>query len=143
MENFPHPLADPAIIAELRSAWRDSVADDPANRHEEGGYILVMPDGSYEVERWRRGEQSYIDPPPLDENHCYNGKAVVAAFHTHPNPPQDEMGREWEQGPGGSDRRWHQRKKIRGFVISRSLIFEIDLNANVSVIGKREEVLAE
>jgi hypothetical protein len=54
----------------------------------------------------------------------------------------DEMGQEWEQGPGESDRRWHGRRKLRGFVISDLLVYEIDVNARISVIGKRDEVLS-
>jgi len=110
-ESFPNPLSDPAIIAELNLAWQQSRAHDPAERHEEGGYILLTSDGFLRVERWRRGDQSHIVPPPLDVNGCYNGNEVVAAFHTHPNPAIDEMGQEWEQGPGESDRRWHQQSK--------------------------------
>jgi len=135
-------LANPAIVAELSRAWRESHADDPIARHEEGGYIVRNPDLSYGVERWPRGGQSRIVPPSLDANTCYNGKAVVAAFHTHPNPPIDETGREWEQGPSESDRRWHKRRKLKGFVVSRTLVYQIDASANISVIGKRDEVLS-
>jgi hypothetical protein len=81
-------------------------------------------------------------PPPLDANNCYNEKPVVAAFHTHPNPPVDEVGREWEQGPSESDRRWHRERNLRGFVVSLMLVYEIDENASVSVVGKRDEVLS-
>jgi hypothetical protein len=99
------------------------------------------PDHSYGVERWPRGEESRIVPPALDANSVYNGNAVVAAFHTHPNPPLDEVGREWEQGPSEADRRWHRRRKVRGIVITRTLVYEIDVNGTVSVLGKRDEVL--
>jgi hypothetical protein len=77
-------------------------------------------------------------PPPLDANHCYNGKVVVAAFHTHPNPPVDEAGQEWEQGPSESDQRWHKRRKLRGFVISRTLIYELDVDGTFSVHEKTQ-----
>jgi hypothetical protein len=135
------PLTDPAIVAEMSRAWRDSRPNDPANRHEEGGYILLNPDLSYGIERWSRGGQSRIAAPPLDAKNCYNGKVVIATFHTHPNPPVDEAGLEWEQGPSESDRRWHMRRKLRGFVIGWTLIYEIDVNAGISVLGKRNEVL--
>jgi len=136
------PLTDPAVIAEMNRAWRESQAGDPLYRHEEGGYILLGSNFSHRVERWARGEHSQIVPSPLDANNCYNGETVVAVFHTHPNPPVDEAGQEWEQGPSESDRRWHERRKLRGFVISRRLVYEIDVNAKISVIGKRSEVLA-
>ena len=136
------PLKSPAIIAEMRRAWRESQPDDLAHRHEEGGYIILNPDHSFAVERWPHGEQSRIVPPSLDANNCYNGRVVVAVFHTHPNPPIDETGREWEQGPSESDRRWHARRLLRGFVVSRMLVYEIDVNANISILGEREKVIS-
>jgi hypothetical protein len=135
------PLTDPSICAELDRAWRESQPDAPTYRHEEGGYIVQNDDNSYSIERWPRGGQSRIMPPPLDANNCYNGRAVIATFHTHPHPPIDEMGREWEQRPSESDRRWHERRRVHGIVISRELVFEIDANGTVSVLGKRREVL--
>jgi hypothetical protein len=104
--------------------------------------VVLNPDLSYGVERWRRGGQFRIVPPSLDVNGCYNGRLVVAAFHTHPNPSIDETGREWEQGPSESDRRWHVRRKLRGYVVSRTVVYEIDVNAVVSVVGRRDEVLS-
>ena len=133
---------DPTIAAEMSRAWRESQPDDPLTRHEEGGYIVQNADLSYAVERWSRGENSRIVPPPLDCNSCYDGKVVVAACHTPPNPLVDEVGREWEQAPSESDRRWHGRRRLRGFVISRMLVYEIDVNATVFVLGERDEVLS-
>jgi hypothetical protein len=135
-------LADPAVIAAINRAWRDSQADDPTHRHEEGGYIVLKTDFSHGVERWARGGQSRILPPPLEADNCYNVRVVLATFHTHPNPAIDEAGREWEQGPSASDRRWHAHRKLRGFVVSRTLVFEIEPNASISVIGNRDEVLS-
>jgi hypothetical protein len=133
-------LKDPAICAALDRAWRESQADDPTQRHEEGGFVVRNDDGSYGIERWPQGGQSRIVPPSLDADRCYNGRAVVAAFHTHPNPPIDELGREWEQGPSESDCRWHARRKLPGIVVSRALVYGMDTSANVSVLGKHEEV---
>lgn len=135
-------LTDPAVIAGINRAWRESQTDDPTHRHEEGGYIVLNSDLSYSVERWAQGGQSMIVPPALDANNCYNGKAVVAAFHTHPNPPVDEAEREWEQGPSESDRRWHGRRKLRGIVVGHMFVYEIAVNGSISVLGKRDEVLA-
>jgi hypothetical protein len=67
---------------------------------------------------------------------------VLATFHTHPNPPIDERGRAWKQEPGESDRRWHQCRGLRGFVVSDALVYEIDLNGNVRTVGRRDEVLS-
>jgi hypothetical protein len=136
------PVTDPFVIAEMRRAWLDSQVEDPTHRHEEGGYIVLNSDGSHRVERWARGGRSQMVPPTLDANNCYNGQPVVAAFHTHPNPPIDEAGQEWAQAPSESDRRWHGRRNLRGFVITRMLVYEIDLNATISVVGNHDEVLA-
>jgi hypothetical protein len=59
-------LDDPFVRAEVRRAWHESQPDDPISRHEEGGFVIGNPDGSFEIERWPRGEQSRIAPPPLD-----------------------------------------------------------------------------
>jgi hypothetical protein len=134
-------IANPLIKSELRRAWQQSLEDDPINRHEERGYIVLNPDSSLAVERWPRGEQSRIVPPLLAADNRYNGKPVVAAFHTHPNPSVDEEGRLWEQAPSPSDRRWHGRRKLRGYVISGSHVYAVDANGSVSVLGKRDEVL--
>ena len=99
-------------------------------------------DGSFGVARWPRGESDRVTPPPLDSGgDRYNGLSVVAVFHTHPNPPMDEEGREWEQEPSASDRRWHGRRRLRGFVISQALVYDIGVNTGVTVIGRRDEVL--
>ncbi len=135
------PLSNPLVIAELDRAWKDSDAQTAGKRHEEGGYILMNSDGSLTVERWPHGEQFRIIPPPLDANNCYNGFAVVATFHTHPNPILDETGRKWEQAPGTADKRLHQRQNLRGFVISSAHVFQIDADGSVTVIGTRNEVL--
>jgi len=136
------PLGDPCIIAELNRAWHESQADDPMSRHEEGGYVVMNSDGACGVERWPRGGQFRIQPPPPDRGNRYNGKVIIATFHTHPNPPVDEAGRAWEQAPSQSDQRWHWRRKLRGFVISRAFAYEIDTNGHVTVLGKRDKVLS-
>ena len=87
-----NPLTDRGVLIEISRAWRESQADDPAQRHEEGGYILLNADHSYEVRRWPRGERSSIAPPSLDVSNRHEEKEVVATFHTHPNPPVDEVG---------------------------------------------------
>ena len=61
-----NPLEHPTVRAELRRAWEESQSDDPINRHEEGGYVVLADDGTYTVARWPRGESSRIAPPLLD-----------------------------------------------------------------------------
>ena len=113
----------------MSRAWDESQSDDPDARHEEGGYIVQTPEGALVVERGPLGDKARIYPPPLDGNNCYNGRTVVATFHTHPNPAVDEGGQEWEQSPSVADGRWHERRNLGGFVISRMFVYEIDSSA--------------
>ena len=43
--------------AELRRAWEESTPDT-GTAHEEGGFVLLHPDGSLTVERWPRGRRT-------------------------------------------------------------------------------------
>ena len=137
MDLHTHPL----IAAEMNRAWQESQAGDPAARHEEGGYIVRILDLSYGVDRWPRGDRSRIFPPPLQVGNRYNDRVVIAAFHTHPNPPLDEEGREWDQGPSESDRRWHARKLLPGFVISQRFLYYLDAHGISSILAKRDETV--
>ncbi len=92
-------LADPVVRQALDDAWADSQADDPARRHEEGGWIyLDVTTGSISTARAPVGCGSAIDlnsPPPR------TGSVVVGVFHTHPNPTAEG----WKGGPSASDLR--------------------------------------
>ena len=134
-------LKDQTITREFAAAWADSRSSHPSHRHEEGGYIVQNPDGTRAVIRWPQGEQFRIAPPPLDENNWYNKQVVIAAFHTHPNPSIDELGRQWQQEPSSADRRWHERWKLPGFVISRDFVYAIDADGSYRITGRRDEVL--
>lgn len=91
--------ANPVVRAALESAWTDSLPDDPAQRHEEGGWIYQnRTSGEIEIRRAVRGSQVSIplgNPPTVDD--C----VVVGKFHTHPNPSAEG----WEPGPSPQDRR--------------------------------------
>ncbi len=91
--------ANPVVQAALAAAWADSLADDPAQRHEEGGWIYQnLTTGVIEVLRAVRGRQSSINlatPPELTDF------VVVGKFHTHPNPSAEG----WEAGPSSQDQR--------------------------------------
>jgi hypothetical protein len=92
-------LADPVVQQALEAAWRDSEADDPVQRHEEGGWVyLDLATGFVTTQRAPRGGGSAIDlghPPALP------GCLVVGKFHTHPNPTAEG----WNPGPSASDLR--------------------------------------
>src|SRR5438552_1359192 len=92
-------LTHPAVQQALEEAWIDSSADDPGNRHEEGGWIYMnLTAAEITIGRAPRGIQAEIslDSPPI-----VAGAVIVGLFHTHPNPTSEG----WNSGPSESDRR--------------------------------------
>lgn len=91
-------LLDQELVQQaLEQAWNDSLPDDPARRHEEGGWIYMdHTAGIVVVRRAPAGTQSTLDlsTPPV-----VPGSVVVATFHTHPNPSTGG----WEPGPIAAD----------------------------------------
>jgi hypothetical protein len=88
----------PIVMQALAQAWIDSRADDPAQRHEEGGWIYMdLSTGDLTIQRAARGLTAAIDLsiPPLN-----SGSIVVGKFHTHPNPSAEG----WNPGPSPGDR---------------------------------------
>jgi hypothetical protein len=90
-------LADRVVHQAIEDAWRDSLASDPARRHEEGGWIFLdLLTGQLNTIRASRGMMNAIDlrsPPHL------TGWVVVGKFHTHPNPTSEG----WLGGPSPTD----------------------------------------
>lgn len=145
---YEHPLADPALRAALRRAWQDSLADDPQQRHQEGGYIVQQPNGAFAVERWPRGGRGGITPLPLDNEGLFNGTPVIGEFRTQPNPAVDEQGRKWLQGAQPHDVATLEQEPYRGdsYLIGRDQIWRIPPKAGLDAgqagpCGSREEVL--
>ena len=71
------------IRLEIRRAWEES-QPNTTDAHEEGGFILDAGDGSFTVERWPRGSRNRLRIPAFFDG-MWNGKRIVATFHTHPN----------------------------------------------------------
>lgn len=90
---------NPTVKAALGQAWTDSQSNDPARRHEEGGWIYRdQATGQVTVRRAPAGAQAGIDlrnPPNVP------GSVVVGKFHTHPNPTSEG----WVPGPSDQDKR--------------------------------------
>ncbi len=81
----------------LEQAWTDSLPEDPAQRHEEGGWIYMdTTTGAVVVRRAPAGLQASLD---LSKPPVVPGAVVVCTFHTHPNPSADG----WEPGPSAED----------------------------------------
>lgn len=89
-------LNEPLVLQALDQAWNDSSPGNPAQRHEEGGWIYMEVNGNLAVRRALAGGQASLDlsRPPI-----VPGAVVVATFHTHPNPSEEG----WEPGPSVSD----------------------------------------
>ena len=91
-------LGEPLVLQALEQAWKDSNRENPAQRHEEGGWIYIDEDnGNLAVRRASAGGQASLDlsTPPI-----VPGAVVIATFHTHPNPSADG----WEPGPSSADK---------------------------------------
>ena len=72
----------PVVQAAFTAAWADSFPDDPALRHEEGGFIYASQTGDVVVRRAPPGSRRLLDlsfPPEV------SGYFLVATYHTHPN----------------------------------------------------------
>jgi hypothetical protein len=90
-------LNDPTVGQALELAWLDSQSADPAQRHEEGGWVyLDTTTGTISVRRASAGAQATLD---LGTPIVVPGMMVVATFHTHPNPSSEG----WEPGPSTAD----------------------------------------
>jgi hypothetical protein len=90
-------LNERAVQQALEQAWLDSLPDDPAQRHEEGGWIYTdTATGDVLVRRAPAGGQTTLDlsSPPV-----VPGAVAVATFHTHPNPSAEG----WQPGPSAAD----------------------------------------
>jgi len=95
-------LKNPEVQRALEQAWADSLADDPALRHEEGGWIFCeVAKGAIMTKRAPSGKRAGMDlgSPPIEP-----GFMVVGTFHTHPNPTADG----WRSGPSELDKQTAQ-----------------------------------
>ena len=90
-------LNNPNVQQALNEAWTDSDASNPAQRHEEGGWVYQnTTTGEITTQRASSGGQANINlsnPPTIP------GSVVVGTFHTHPNPTSEG----WEPGPSSDD----------------------------------------
>jgi hypothetical protein len=89
--------SDSVVVAAIEQAWEDSLPDDPAVRHEEGGWIYMdTTTGGIATRRQSPGGQASINlsTPPI-----VLGSVVVGKFHTHPNPTAEG----WNGGPSAAD----------------------------------------
>jgi len=92
----------------LEQAWTDSLAGDPIQRHEEGGWIYVdTSTGEVLVRRAPAGARATLN---LNVPATVPGAVVVATFHTHPNPSAEG----WDPGPSASDTQsaWLIRRSV-------------------------------
>ena len=87
------------VQAAMDQAWTDSQPNDPASRHEEGGWIYMdTTTGQISTARAAAGSMSRLSlagPPVVP------GAVVVGTFHTHPNPSAGG----WDPKPSITDKR--------------------------------------
>jgi hypothetical protein len=103
-------LNDPTVQQALEQAWIDSQPNDPAQRHEEGGWIFMdTTTGDLTIRRLRPGSRAELDlgtPPTV------SGSIVVGIIHTHPNPRSEG----WDPGPSKDDKVVHDRLGLPGLI---------------------------
>jgi hypothetical protein len=104
----------PEVKAAIDAAWEDSNAGNATHRHEEGGWIIEDASGNITIQRWPSGDRDGIAPGPTPVPP--EGGRVVGHFHTHPNPPTDENGTQWEQGPSEADNNFADNRNLPGIV---------------------------
>lgn len=104
--------ANPIVQAAFQAAWADLFVDDPALRHEEGGWAYVHElTRRLAIRRSLPGGQRAIDltnPPEVADHY------LVALFHTHPNPTEDG----WNPEPSVEDREFAAARGLPNFVVS-------------------------
>jgi hypothetical protein len=136
-------LNDPTILAVFKHAWEDSLPGT-SERHEQGGFILQDSEGNLSVALWPKGSQNSINLPPHTD--CrFDGKDIVATFHTHPN-----IDAEYLQEPSETDKRAvSDDPDLKGsfyegeLVISQEIIYLISPNGLVNELGYRSEIFGE
>ena len=111
--------ANPVVQAAFAAAWADSLADDAALRHEEGGYIyLNAVTGDVVVRRVPPGGRDVLDlSTPAILPDCF----VVATYHTHPNPSR--LG--WDPTPSSDDYREADDSGVPWFVVTDAGIYVV------------------
>jgi hypothetical protein len=111
--------AHPVVRAAFAAAWADSLVDDPALRHEEGGFIYYDPvAGNVTVRRAMPGGMLYLDlsrPPTVP------GAYVVATYHTHAFPAS--LG--FDPSPSSDDYDAADDKGVPWFVITEAGVFVV------------------
>ena len=107
----------PVVVAAFAAAWADSFPDDPALRHEEGGYIYMNPTtGEVVIRRALPGRLDLIDlsfPPKVP------GAYLVATYHTPAIPPHGTILAE----PSTDDRKLAAESGVPWFVVSHEGVF--------------------
>jgi hypothetical protein len=101
---------EPAVQQALEQAWSDSLPNDPARRHEEGGWIYLNLKTTELIARRAPGglqAELEIGNPPLLHD-C----VIVAIFHTHPNPTAQG----WDPGPSDADQEVLARLGVPGLI---------------------------
>lgn len=134
-------LHDPNVRAALWQAWIDS-RPGPSGGIEQGGFIVRDESDRIDVCRWPPGTQIDIRVP-VHRGCEYDGRKIVASFHTHPN-----TGPEFEQEPSESDM-WSvcDDLDLKGdwfigeFVIADRMVYLVSPDGSFDAIGVTASIL--
>lgn len=111
--------ANPVVQAAFAVAWADSLVDDPALRHEEGGYIYVnATTGEIVVRRAPPGGYDMLDlsyPPVVPDSF------LVATYHTHPIL----LAQGFDPEPSPTDRREADGSGVPWFVVTEIGVYVV------------------
>ena len=111
--------ANPVVQAAFAAAWADSLVDDPALRHEEGGFIYYDPaTGEVTVRRAMPGGMLYLN---LDNPPTVPGSYLVATYHTHAFPAA--LGR--DPSPSSDDYEAADGSGVPWFVVTEAGVFVV------------------
>ena len=117
---------DVVVQAAFKAAWADSFPDDPALRHEEGGFLYAKPTtGEIIVRRALPGRRRHLD---LTHAPVISDAFLVATYHTHPNPVS--LG--WNPEPSDEDRELAEGSGVPWFVISELGVYFAGPNRRVA-----------
>ena len=103
--------ANPVVQAAFAAAWADSLVDDPALRHEEGGFIYANANGDVVIRRTLPGGRRFVD---LSSPPTVSGYFLVATYHTHPIQIADGG----DPDPSSDDRENADDTGVPWFVVS-------------------------
>jgi hypothetical protein len=135
-KNTGDPLSNNTIRDAFRDGWTNSNpgpgrAGDHPDRHEQGGWIVQNPDGTYTIDPWPLDDGDSINPGPQPPG-------TVGGFHTHPNTDSTI----YAQEPSQPDIDSTIPQGVPCYIISNDRIYRINTDGTVDDLGTRNDLTA-